>query len=95
MEITVVKRKRDGMLEGILNIDTCGQGFYISYTENNREIEDVVYYNFNIFIQPLEHFFPRLSVFVSQKLEFLCRSKFKWIATSFIVKAKKKLSNSA
>jgi hypothetical protein len=34
LEITVVnvKRKRDGMLEGILNIDICGQGFYISYT---------------------------------------------------------------
>jgi hypothetical protein len=27
-----VKRKRDGMLEGILNIDIYGQDFYISYT---------------------------------------------------------------
>jgi hypothetical protein len=41
LKITVVKRKRDGMLEEILNIDICWQGFYISYTFEQTSGESV------------------------------------------------------
>jgi len=56
----------------------------------NCEFLDVVYCNFNIFLAPLEHLFPRLSVMVAKKLEKLGRSKLKNLGTAFVVKARKK-----
>lgn len=58
-------------------------------SQNQFDINDVLYCNFNIFLPPLEHIFPRLSTVVSKKLEFLCRSNLKWIGSGFIVKATK------
>lgn len=58
-------------------------------SRNECAVIDVVYCNFNIFLPPLEHIFPRLSTVVSRKLEHLCRGKLKWIGSCFIVKAKK------
>jgi len=57
--------------------------------QNQYTVLDVVYCNFNIFLPPLEHIFSRLSAVVSSKLEFLCRSKLKWIGGAFIIKARK------
>jgi ubiquinone/menaquinone biosynthesis C-methylase UbiE len=60
------------------------------FTQNKCDIKDIVYCNFNIFISPLEHIFPRLSTLVSQKLERFCRSRLKMLGTCFIVKASKR-----
>lgn len=68
------------------------------YTENaycnllksfNLKIVDVVYYNFKLLLYPLDKLLPGLTVLISRKLEFLCRSKLRWLGTGFIVKAKK------
>ena len=53
-------------------------------------IEDVVYYDFNLFIPPMDSFFPKASVFISKKLEYMCRSKLKFLGTGFIIKCRKK-----
>jgi len=52
-------------------------------------VEDTVYYDFNVFFVPLDALFPRASVYLSRKLEFLCRSKLKLIGTGFILKCRK------
>ena len=49
-------------------------------------VEDVLYYNFNVFFAPLGALFPSASVHVSRKLEFLCRSKLKRLGTGFIIR---------
>jgi ubiquinone/menaquinone biosynthesis C-methylase UbiE len=53
------------------------------------ETEDIMYYDFNIFLKPLDSLFPRTSVFISKKLEFLCRSRLRFIGTGFILKSRK------
>jgi len=58
-------------------------------TSNGLDIEDVVYYDFNLFFPPLDARFPRLSVCLSRKLEFLSRSKLKFLGTGYIVKSRK------
>jgi len=58
-------------------------------SQNKLVVSDAVFCNFNIFLPPLEHVFSRLSAVVSSKLEFLGRSKLKWIAGGFVLKARK------
>ena len=50
---------------------------------------DRVYYNFKLFLPPLDLLFPRLSVRVSRKLESLSRGPLRRLGTGFIVKAVK------
>jgi len=57
--------------------------------QNHCRVTDIVYCNFNIFLPPLEHFFPRLCVSVSERLEHLCRGNLRWLGGGFIVKAKR------
>ena len=55
------------------------------------DVRDTCYYNFKIFLSPFDKSFPRLTVVVSRRLEWLGRT---WIggllATAFIVKAQKR-----
>jgi ubiquinone/menaquinone biosynthesis C-methylase UbiE len=53
------------------------------------QIEDVLYYDFNVFLEPLDMLFPSASVQVSRRLEFLCRSAAKDLGTGFIIKARR------
>ena len=57
--------------------------------QNSLKIIDVVYYNFKILLSPLDKLFPSLTIATSKILEFLCRSRFKWLGTGFIVKCQK------
>jgi hypothetical protein len=41
-DIQRLLKKRDGMLEEILNIDVCGQGFYIPYSFERTSGESVL-----------------------------------------------------
>lgn len=54
------------------------------------DITDTVYYNFNVFLSPLDEWFPRLTVWFTRKLEKYCPEKLKWLGGGFIVKARKK-----
>jgi ubiquinone/menaquinone biosynthesis C-methylase UbiE len=58
-------------------------------TSEGIEVEDVLYYDFNLFLSPLDVRFPKISVFLSRKLEPLCRSKLKCLGTGFILKCRK------
>ena len=58
-------------------------------TTEGLEIEDIVYYDFRLLLSPLDTRFPGVSVFLSGKLEFLYRSKFKFLGTGFIFKCRK------
>jgi len=53
------------------------------------KIEDVVYYDFNVALQPLDIVFPEISVNLAGRLETLCRSGLKLIGSGYIVKSKK------
>ena len=53
------------------------------------ETEDVCYYNFKISLTPLDKWLPRLSLQTSRRLESLARSQMRFLATAFIVKARK------
>lgn len=57
--------------------------------EGGFEIQDQVYYDFNLFFPPLDALFPGASVFLSRKLEFLCRSKLRKLGTGFLLKCRK------
>jgi ubiquinone/menaquinone biosynthesis C-methylase UbiE len=65
------------------------QKFQNLLLNNHFTVKDYLYYNFNLWLRPLDRLFPKLSVFTSQRLEFLCRSKLGVLGTGFIVKAGK------
>jgi ubiquinone/menaquinone biosynthesis C-methylase UbiE len=52
-------------------------------------VEDIVYYDFNIFLGPLDELFPKTAVFMSRKLECLGRTWLKFLGTGFIMKCRK------
>ena len=54
------------------------------------DVQDVVYYDFNIFLSPLDYKLPNLSVQISRKLEFLYRSRLKKLGTAYLLKCVKK-----
>ena len=57
--------------------------------EHHRfEVVDVVFYDFNLWVEPLDRFFPRLSIATSRRLEWLRRSPLRGLGSGFIVKAK-------
>jgi ubiquinone/menaquinone biosynthesis C-methylase UbiE len=58
-------------------------------TSKGLEIEDTVYYDFNVFFAPLDARFPRAAVFLSRKLEILGRGKLKFLGTGYIMKCRK------
>jgi ubiquinone/menaquinone biosynthesis C-methylase UbiE len=53
------------------------------------KVEDVAYYDFNVFPPPLDRLFPKASVYVSRKLGFLSRSWLRHIATAFVIVAER------
>jgi ubiquinone/menaquinone biosynthesis C-methylase UbiE len=56
---------------------------------NKLRAADVLYYDFNLFVSPFDHYFPRLTVNIAQRLEFLGRTRLAGLGTGFIVKTKK------
>jgi len=53
------------------------------------EVMDVVYFNFNICLSPLDEIFPRLTVWITGKLESCRAGWLKCLGSGFIVKVKK------
>ncbi len=53
-------------------------------------VNDIVYYNFKLVPAPFDVWLPGFTVSTSKKLEFLCRSQWRWLGTAFIIKAQKK-----
>jgi ubiquinone/menaquinone biosynthesis C-methylase UbiE len=58
-------------------------------SDSQLQICDVVFYDFNLWLPPLDRYFPRLSVSSSRKLESLRQSMLKGLGTGYIVKARK------
>lgn len=58
-------------------------------TRVGLSVEDVAYYDFEVIPAPLDEKIPRISSFLSSKLEFLCRSKLRFLGTGFMVKCRK------
>ncbi len=53
------------------------------------EVTDVVYYNFNVFLSPLDELFPRWAMHTAERLERLRSGSMRWLGTGFLLKAKK------
>ena len=50
------------------------------------KVTDVIFYNFKLGFRPLEHWFPKATVWVSERLEKYCRTPFlRGIGTGFIL----------
>jgi ubiquinone/menaquinone biosynthesis C-methylase UbiE len=58
-------------------------------TSKGLEVEDIVYYDFNVVFAPLDARFPRTAVFLSRKLEIMGRGKLKFLGTGYIIKCRK------
>lgn len=56
-------------------------------TGQGLEIVDVVYFDFNLFLHPLDDRHPRITVTVARALEALARSPLRRLGTGFLVKA--------
>lgn len=50
---------------------------------------DTVYFNFNLFLSPLDEIFPRLTVWATRRLEQCRFQRLRWLGSSFILKVKK------
>ncbi len=54
------------------------------------EIIDIVYYDFNLFLPPLDRYMPRISAKLNGALESFCGNSLKWPYSGFIVNARMK-----
>ena len=52
-------------------------------------VTEVVYYNFTLFLSPLDEWLPRLSMRLSERIEHLRSGGLRWIGAGYIVKARK------
>lgn len=53
-------------------------------------VQDTVFYNFKLGFRPIEHLFPRSTVWLSERLERFCRTPIlRRIGTGFILRVKK------
>ena len=59
-------------------------------TKYGAEVTDIVYFNFNVFLSPLDELFPRWTLKVIKRLEQLRFGKLKWLGAGFILKAKRR-----
>lgn len=58
--------------------------------EANLHTKEIVGYNFKIMLFPLDRLFPSLGVAIANILKRLERTKIKWLATAYLVRADKK-----
>ena len=83
------KKFRGSRSELMLERTNSLQKFQNILFNNRFVVKEYLYYNFNIWLRPLDRLFPMLSVYTSQRLEFLGRSKLGVLGTEFIIKAGK------
>ena len=95
---TVLLRSLKNLRRKIAGRETGATVIHREYTETaycrllasyQLNATDIVYYNFKLLFYPFDILFPSLTVLISKRLEFLCRSKFRWLGAGFIVKAEK------
>ncbi len=55
---------------------------------NQLKPVEVVYFDFNVVPTPLDDRYPRRAIFLNKKLQFLAHTRFRWLGTAFIVKAR-------
>jgi 2-polyprenyl-3-methyl-5-hydroxy-6-metoxy-1,4-benzoquinol methylase len=56
---------------------------------NGLKVARVVYYDFNLFLPPLDKYMPRRAVAINRRIERFSGNYLKWIGTGFIVAAQK------
>jgi ubiquinone/menaquinone biosynthesis C-methylase UbiE len=56
---------------------------------NDFRISDIIHYDFNLWLTPLDRRFPGLAVSTSRRLEFLGRGPLGFLGTGYIVRAEK------
>jgi SAM-dependent methyltransferase len=54
------------------------------------EVEDVVYFDFNVLVAPLDRWLPRASVWLAERLEGLRRTPLRFLGSAYILKCRKR-----
>jgi len=49
------------------------------------EIADVIYFDFNLLLPPLDIYFPSLAVGIAERLEGLCRSRLRYLGSAYLL----------
>jgi len=58
-------------------------------TQYGVEVSEIVYFNFNVVIPPLDEIFPGLAMRIAERLEPCRFQKLKWLGSGFILTARK------
>jgi ubiquinone/menaquinone biosynthesis C-methylase UbiE len=66
------------------------KSFHHLLTSLSLEIHDSLCYDFHIIPPPLDSLFSRVNAFLSDHLEFLCRSRFRFLGRGYMVKCEKR-----
>ena len=80
--------KRTKMEKSIEKNYSC-QEFQAMLQSKDLAIKDVVYYDFNLWLRPLDRYFPKATVSTERKLENLNKNIFRSFGTGYLIKAKK------
>ena len=59
------------------------------FSSAGLQVEDVVYYDFNLLLPPLNSLFPNASLWVRRNLEFLCRGRLKLLGYGYLMRGRK------
>ena len=77
------RNNAEGRLEKIYSLEVLSQ----ILVDNQLEVCNVVYYDSNIWLSPLDRYFPELSVSTSRRIEALQISSLNMLGTGFILEA--------
>lgn len=65
------------------------RSFHRLIKSSGLEVEDSVYYDFNVIVPPLDGYMPRKAAIINERLEPFIGKHLKWFGSGFIVKARK------
>ncbi len=85
---SLTKKQRNP--ESLIRHKSYREKYVIQFLKHNHcQVLDKVYLGYNLLLKPLDFLFPYLTGWINKRFERLCRTRLKWLATCFVVKAKK------
>lgn len=84
----LLKQVREVALKSFAKLNAEGDAIKL-IARHAGEVTDVVYYDFNMLLSPLDEIFPRTAMWVAERLESCLSGKLRRLGSGFVLKARK------
>ena len=85
---TTGRIRLQSLLTSFANMQTV-KSFNTFMEKHDAQVAEVAYYNFNIFLSPLDEVAPKFALRITQQMEALRNGSLRWLGAGFVCKVKK------